>query len=48
MRTANTAIRECVKWSLAKEMRAERVGKEEAKGRERMGARLNVHVSTKT
>ena len=48
MRTANTEIRECVKWSLTKEMRAERVGKEEAKGRERMGARLNVHVSTKT
>ena len=48
MRTANTEIRECVKWSLAKEMRAERVGKEEPKGRERMGARLNVHVSTKT
>ena len=38
MRTANTEIRECVsKWSLTKEMRAERVGKEE--GREGMGAR---------
>ena len=48
MRTANTEIRECVKWSLAKEMRPERVGKEEAKGREGMGARLNVHVSTNT
>ena len=38
MRTANTEIRECVKWLLTKEMRAERVGKEE--GREGEGARL--------
>lgn len=38
MHTANTEIRESVKWSLTKEMRAERVGKEE--GTEGMGARL--------
>ena len=31
MRTANTEIRQCVMWSLTKEMRAERVGKEEGR-----------------